>query len=445
MVREGYMKFGVSQNGAYCECSEKSLGRILLEIFCFMLGGYVVKKTCDTIIPPVGKKFDSWLNEDNNWTKNASMETNTQNSHQVATKEKEEPLTDFSKPISQGEKVKFLVGDLFPEGGITLVAGAKSTGKSIFCMQIAQTLAKVGEHTLFNVNDADNTPLTVIYADYELNDRQIASRYPGLQNNTYFKWGHIENTNPTHVIKSLKKQLDNINTTSALIIIDNLTKIKGLSSHTNADDFYASIATIRDEYKEKGINVTFILVAHLEREKNIYKEITPADMTGAAYMYYSADAVLCLGIARNNNTYLKELTIRDREAKNDVYLLKRTNTDGLYFNFIEMTTEQDALPVKSGDKNTAQKLNEEVEIEDEIIKQARDLSKEEVKAKKDELPTENLYDNMSDEEKEEALNIARSLKNVADSPRHACKIMFLKYGIYITHPTVRSAWKKAKP
>ena len=108
-----------------------------------------------------------------------------------------------------------------------------------------------------------------------------------------------------------------------------------------------------------------------------------------------------------------------------------------------MTTEQDALPVKSGDKNTAQKLNEEVEIEDEIIKQAKGLSEEEVKAKKDELPTENLYDNMSDEEKEEALNIACSLKNVADSPRHACKIMFLKYGIYITHPTVYSAWKKA--
>ena len=175
-----------------------------------------------------------------------------------------------------------------------------------------------------------------------------------------------------------------------------------------------------------------MLVAHLDREKDVYKEITPSDMTGPASTYYYADAVLAIGIAREQGTiYLKELEIRDRDKEEKVYVFKRNVNDWLHYEFVGMTSEREALPVKSGDKNNVQARSGEAKIEDEIIKQARGLSEEEVKAKKDELPTENLYDNMSEEEKEEALNIARSLKNVADSPRHACKIMFLKYGIYI--------------
>lgn len=66
-----------------------------------------------------------------------------------------------------------------------------------------------------------------------------------------------------------------------------------------------------------------------------------------------------------------------------------------------------------------------------IIKQAKTLSEEEVKAKKDELPTENLYDNMNEEERKEVQNIVRGLKGVAYSARHARKIILLKYRIYI--------------
>ena len=141
---------------------------------------------------------------------------------------------------------------------------------------------------------------------------------------------------------------------------------------------------------------------------------------------------------------MKELEIRDRDKEENVYVFKRNSSDWLHYEFVGMKTEREALPVKSGDKNNVQVLNEEVEIEDEIIKQARRLSEEEVKAKKDELPAESFYDNMSDEGKEEALNIIRKLAEVADSARHTHKIFLLKYGIYTSLPTVAKVWREVK-
>lgn len=209
--------------------------------------------------------------------------------------------------------------------------------------------------------------------------------------------------------------------------------------------FYEELEVIRDEYSRKGVSVAFILVAHLEREKNIYKEITPSDLTGAASIYYYADAVLAIGTAREEGTiYLKELEIRDRAKEENVYVFKRNISDWLHYEFVGMTTEREALPVKSGDKNAIQVLNEEVEIEDEIIKQARKLSDKDVESIKERLPAECLYDNMSEDKKEEALNILRKVAEVAVSARHAHRIFLLKYGLYTSRPTVTRIWNEVK-
>lgn len=212
-----------------------------------------------------------------------------------------------------------------------------------------------------------------------------------------------------------------------------------------AKQFYDELEAIRDEYSNKGLSVAFILVAHLGREKNMYKEITPSDMTGAASIYYYADAVLAFGTACGQDTiYLKELEIRDREKEENVYVFKRHPHDWLHYEFVGMKTEREALPVKSGDKNAIQVLNEEVEIEDEIIKQARNLSDEDIDSIKERLPAECFYDKMSEDKKEEALNILRKLAEVADSARHTHKIFLLKYGIYTSLPTVTKVWHEVK-
>ncbi len=441
MEKENRVKFYVGKDRIGCECNEDSLGKNLTKLVLALLLMILGFFGAQNFFPVLAKKLDKKLNDsEDDKPKTKAGETTQQKS--VA---KEEPLTDFSKPITEGKQVEFLLSDKFiPKNGITLLVAAKGVGKSAVCMQIAQNLARIGRHPFFNADEVKETT-TVIYADYELQAHQIQSRYPSLQNNNYFKWSNIRNTESTHLFDSLRNTLNNIQTTSALVVIDNLSKISGVRWDDKAKQFYEELEAIRDEYSNKGVSVTFILVAHLEREKNIYKEITPGDMTGAASTYYYADAVLAIGTAREQGTiYLKELEIRDREKEENVYVFKRHPHDWLHYEFVGMKTEREALPVKSGDKNAIQVLNEEVEIEDEIIKQARRLSDEEVKAKKDELPAERFYDNMSDEGKEEALNIIRKLAEVADSARHTHKIFLLKYGIYTSLPTVAKVWREVK-
>ncbi|MBQ8365119.1 MAG: AAA family ATPase [Bacteroidaceae bacterium] len=442
MSTENYrVKIGVtSKGGVCCECRESFFGKVLGYGSLAVVGVYGLKKLID-----VGaKKIDRWLNGNGKDTKGTSIEANKQNSPQATIEVKEEALTDFSKPITEGKQVEFLFDKSIPKNGITLLAAAKGVGKSGVCMQIAQNLARIGKYPLFNADEVKET-VTVVYADYELKEEQIKTRYPSLQNNNYFRWSNIRNTKSAHLLSSLRKTLNNIPTTSALVVIDNLSKIDGLGNADKAKQFYEELEVIRDEYSSKGVSVAFILVAHLEREKNIYKEITPCDLTGAASIYYYADAVLAIGTAREEGTiYLKELEIRDRAKEENVYVFKRNISDWLHYEFVGMTTEREALPVKSGDKNAIQVLNEEVEIEDEIIKQARNLSDKDVESIKDGLPAECFYDNMSEDKKEEALNILRKLAEVADSARHTHRIFLLKYGLYTSRPTVTRIWNEVK-
>lgn len=444
METEYFVKCGVNQNGVYCECREKSFFSTIIGMVGLFGCCYGTKKAFDTFFPALGKKLDRWLNGSDKGEKDTNLEGNKQDPPQVTIEKKEEALTDFSRPIATGGKVEFLFDKFIPKNGITLLAAAKGVGKSGICMQIAQNLACIGKHPLFNADEVTET-VTVIYADYELNDSQIQTRYPLLQNNDYFRWSHVNNHTSSHLQCSLRKGLENVRTSSVLIIIDNLSKINGLGNADMAKCFYEQLEAIRDEYSNKGLSVAFILVAHLDRKKDIYKEITPGDMTGAASIYYYADAVLTIGTAREQGTiYLKELEIRDRAKEEKVYVFRRNISDWLHYEFLGMATEREALPVKSGDKNTVQALNEETEIEVEIIKRAKKLSEEEVQAKKNELPTESFYDNMSDEEKEEALDIVRKLKGVADSARHARRIILLKYHIYMSAPTASGVWNEVK-
>ena len=444
MKKEPCIKFGISQNGAHCECREKSFGGVLFKLFATIASCIIVKKVCDTFIPPLGKKFDRWLNGNGKDTKGTSLEANKQSSPQVAIEKKEETLTDFSRPITEGKQVEFLFDKFIPKNGITLLAAAKGVGKSGVCMQIAQNLARIGKYPLFNADEVKETA-TVIYADYELKENQIKTRYPSLQNNDHFRWSNIRNPKSTHLLSSLRETLNNIPTTSALVVIDNLSKIDGLGNSDKAKQFYEELQVIRDEYSSKGVSVAFILVVHLEREKNIYKEITPSNLTGAASIYYYADAVLTIGIAREQNTiYLKELEIRDRAKEENVYVFKLNSNDWLHYEFIGMKTEREALPLKNVDRNTTQGLNEEAEIEDEIIKQARNLSDEDVDSIKERLPAECFYDNMSEDKKEEVLNILRKLAEVANSARHTHRIFLLKYGMYTSRPTVTRIWNEVK-
>ena len=379
--------------------------------------------------------MDRWINGDDKDTKEKNIEANKQKSLQESIEKKEEPLTDFSKPITEGKQVEFLFDKFIPKNGITLLAAAKGVGKSGVCMQIAQNLARIGKYPLFNADEVKET-VTVVYADYELKENQIQTRYPSLQNNNYFRWSNIRNTKSAHLLDSLRNTLNNIQTTSALVVIDNLSKISGVKWDEKAKQFYEELEVIIDEYSNKGLSVAFILVAHLEREKSIYKEITPSDLTGAASIYYYADAVLTIGIAREQNTiYLKELEIRDRDKEENVYVFKLNSNDWLHYEFIGMKTEREALPVKNGVKDFIQQDIDKVTENEMCVEEMTDTEIE--KLKKD----AKLFADMSPFKKEEVLEMGRELIRMGKSTRETSIILLQREGVYVSHSTLNSNCK----
>lgn len=420
-----------AKGGLECECNESFYAKAWGWAIAACVALYGSKKLIDVGI----KKIDRWINGDDKDTKEKNIEANKQNSPQTTIEEKEEPLTDFSKPITEGKQVEYLFDNFIPKNGITLVVAAKGVGKSGICMQIAQNLARVGKYPLFNAAETKET-VTVIYADYELKENQIKTRYPSLQNNDNFRWSNIRSPKSTHLLSSLRKTLNNIPTTSALVVIDNLSKIDGLGNADKAKQFYEELEVIREEYSSKGVSVAFILVAHLEREKNIYKEITPSDLTGAASIYYYADAVLAIGTAREQGTiYLKELEIRDRDKEENVYVFKRNSSDWLHYEFVGMKTECEALPVKNRVKDSIQQDIDKIAENEMCVEEITDAEIEQLK--KNAKP----YTEMGPFKKEEILEMGRELIRMGKSTRETSIILLQREGVYVSHSTLNSNCK----
>lgn len=431
MENENRVKFYVGKDRIGCECNEDSLGKNLTKLVLALLLTILGFFGAQNFFPVFAKKLDKKLNDsEDDKPKTKAGETTQQKS--VA---KEEPLTDFSKPITKGRQVEFLFDKFIPKNGITLLAAAKGVGKSGICMQIAQNLARIGKYPLFNAAETKET-VTVIYADYELKENQIKTRYPSLQNNDNFRWSNIRSPKSTHLLSSLRKTLNNIPTTSALVVIDNLSKIDGLGNADKAKQFYEELEVIRDEYSSKGVSVAFILVAHLEREKNIYKEITPSDLTGAASIYYYADAVLAIGTAREQGTiYLKELEIRDRDKEENVYVFKRNSSDWLHYEFVGMKTECEALPVKNRVKDSIQQDIDKIAENEMCVEEITDAEIEQLKK------NAKLYTEMGPFKKEEILEMGRELIRMGKSTRETSIILLQREGVYVSHSTINSNCK----
>ena len=92
------VRIGATSNGGvYCECRES----FFVKALCY--GTLTLAGACGLIgvIEAGVKKFDRWLNGDGKDTKGISTGTNKQPSTQESIEKKEEPLTDFSKPITK--------------------------------------------------------------------------------------------------------------------------------------------------------------------------------------------------------------------------------------------------------------------------------------------------------------------------------------------------------
>lgn len=262
-----------------------------------------------------------------------------------------ETLTfDEIKKSSTGQDIEeYLVGPFFPKRGIILLAGEKGLGKTGWLMNAMFKVAGVeGCEILPNVT-CSSLPQFVLYYDYELTKPQFVKRYKNLRTNNKFKWCHPQYFTYDYLLKQIKYDLDKIHDNDVTIVVDNVTKIDGMSYDSIANAFYHELESIRDDYFKRGIAITFILVTHVELKRKAYHAVSKSDIKGASKFINFADSVILIGKSCFENSILVKIENNRNgyESNGKAYLYNRSGEPYLHYNYCGEFNEMDLLPKKS--------------------------------------------------------------------------------------------------
>ena len=192
--------------------------------------------------------------------------------------------------------------NLWYEGEAACMFSDSNAGKSIYAVQIADSIASTGKR--------------VLYFDFEQSAKQFQLRYTNERGNFYsFSHNFLRceidvtalsgNTQPVDLIDSVISAADRAK--ADILIIDNLTFMcadseNGLAAH----DFMMKLI----EYK-KAWNLSILILAHTpKREYN--SPITQNDLAGSKRLFNFFDSVFAIGRSTQGDDmrYIKQLKAR---------------------------------------------------------------------------------------------------------------------------------------
>ena len=255
---------------------------------------------------------------------------------------------------STPDELTYLLGGLMIQGGTYVLFAHKGQGKSTFAMQIGLALARGEDIKLFSEynKSTGNSPLDVIYLDYELSNAQIKERYHGVNSQNLHWMGTCKSSDTSECMKLSEVYLKQISKgKNAVLIIDNLSKIGGgYIQPTEAKELYAELDGLKSRQKEKyGRILTIILITHTQKDAKSGKPITPNDYSGAQDIIISADGVFAIGPTEfgNDTKLFKVLNNRNSIEPNNVAVIKHVNKPYSHFVFVAEMSETEALTGKA--------------------------------------------------------------------------------------------------
>lgn len=198
-----------------------------------------------------------------------------------------------------GDTASFICGPYLKQRGITVLAGAPGSGKSILAMQIALCIAN-GETLHFTPDYEAKGPQNVYYFDPELGTDDMSERYGKVDCARLHRI-------PCHSV-SIYRILDKIIQlekraeagSDATIILDGLSLV--LKSTTSADsmaDFINGLKTIKSRAIRQRKNLSFIITTHTTKDGARNPEMK--DVAGSAAITRIAQAVFTL--RKDNGQY----------------------------------------------------------------------------------------------------------------------------------------------
>ena len=211
--------------------------------------------------------------------------------------------------------IQKIMGNIWLSGELHLLFADTGVGKSLLAITIGDSLSK-GKKVLFLENECN--PLTVLYYDFELSDRQFLNRYfsedsGGYGFSTHF---YIDTINFAELYKlgdedSFEKNLfrkirHDVETLKAdVLIIDNITYLKTQTTQKtdSALDLMRELTDLKREF-----NLSILVLAHTPKI-DLSSPLTINSLAGSKHLSNFADSVSAIGKSTNGPQvrYLKQV------------------------------------------------------------------------------------------------------------------------------------------
>lgn len=231
---------------------------------------------------------------------------------------------------------------LWYEGEVCCLFADSNLGKSIYAVQIADSIAQTQR---------------VLYFDFELSDKQFQLRYTDKEGNTYhfsdnFLRGEINKelldvkTFEDDIINQIEAAA--LQTGAKVLIIDNLTWICSNSEKGDvAGQFMMKVIKLKKKY-----DLSLLIIAHTPK-RSLSSAITQNDLAGSKKLYNFFDSCFSIGMSAKDGglRYIKQMKVRHGEyeygADNVIVCQLEQINAFLQFVPMEFATEREHLKEQS--------------------------------------------------------------------------------------------------
>jgi len=256
------------------------------------------------------------------------------------------PINSYLQTAAEGPPQRPLFGPFWQESELAIFFADTGIGKSILAVQIAESIASGIAIPPFELAGG---PRRVLLFDFEMDERQIATRYSSECGSHQFQFSNEliriiigpDTVKPDHfrtfthyVASSIVEQVAYYQ--ANIVIIDNIT---WLNSSTQSTPDAARMMKLLNYLKVEN-NLSLLVLAHTPKRYGA-SPLTLNDLFGSKMLSNFADSIFAMGPSRMgaNTRYLKQLKCRQHQRKYD-----ETNT--LTLNLGKMPRVQPAPTTK---------------------------------------------------------------------------------------------------
>ena len=246
-----------------------------------------------------------------------------------------------------------LYQELWYEGEVCCLFSDSNLGKSIYAVQMADTIA---------------TLRPVLLVDCELTDKQFQMRYTDIDTGVMHIFPELLyraeiNPNTLDVKDYETKIFHHIEAAAQhmkcnILIIDNLTYLCNSSDKgVDAGLFMMKLMNLKKKY-----GWSLLIIAHTPK-RSLMSPITQNDLAGSKKLYNFFDSVFAIGKSAKDSRlrYVKQLKVRAGEFRYDssnVIVYEIEKTDGfVHFEFKEFSTEKEHLKERTEKEITSTHRN----------------------------------------------------------------------------------------